>query len=76
MVLTPWDADQPGVAARAEALGVAAIVPRDEVTAESLAAAVNAVLDHDQYAVRAAELAEQFAQRSPEDAASALIEDL
>jgi UDP:flavonoid glycosyltransferase YjiC (YdhE family) len=76
MVLTPWDADQPGVAARAEALGVARIVPRSEVTPESIAEAVDEILDHPEYLDRSAELAETFALRSPEHAASALIESL
>src|SRR5262249_53253148 len=40
MVLVPWGRDQAGVAARAERLGVAAVVPRAELTADSLAAAV------------------------------------
>jgi len=30
MILVPWGRDQPGVAARAEALGVATVIRRDE----------------------------------------------
>ena len=37
MVLVPWGRDQPGVAARAAALGVAKVVPRVAASAESLA---------------------------------------
>jgi len=44
MVLIPWDRDQPGVAARAEALGVARIVRREELSAERLSAAIREVL--------------------------------
>lgn len=41
MVLLPWDADQPGVAARAAAAGVAVVVPRDEVTPDTVRQAVD-----------------------------------
>jgi Glycosyltransferase family 28 C-terminal domain len=44
MVLVPWGRDQPGVAARAEALGVAALVPRAACTEERVAEAVGRVL--------------------------------
>jgi UDP:flavonoid glycosyltransferase YjiC (YdhE family) len=44
MVLAPWGRDQPGVAYRAVRLGVAEAVPRDEVTPDRLAAAVERVL--------------------------------
>jgi UDP:flavonoid glycosyltransferase YjiC (YdhE family) len=44
MVLVPWGRDQPGVAARAAALGVAEIVPREAATADALSAAVDRVL--------------------------------
>ncbi len=36
MVLVPWTRDQPGVAARAECLGVAKVVRRQELSEESL----------------------------------------
>src|SRR5207244_5475428 len=45
MVLVPWGRDQPGVAARAAALGVAAVVPREEATPEVISAAIDRVLD-------------------------------
>jgi UDP:flavonoid glycosyltransferase YjiC (YdhE family) len=53
MVLVPWDRDQPGVAARAEALGVARVVARDALTPETLAAAIREVLETPDYAKRA-----------------------
>jgi UDP:flavonoid glycosyltransferase YjiC (YdhE family) len=53
MVLVPWDRDQPGVAARAEALGVARVVARDALTPETLAAAIREVLESPDYAKRA-----------------------
>jgi UDP:flavonoid glycosyltransferase YjiC (YdhE family) len=45
MVLVPWGRDQPGVAARAEAMGVAAVVPRDACNDASVAQALRQVLD-------------------------------
>lgn len=44
MVLVPWGRDQPGVAARAQALGVAEVVPRETASAQTLAAAIRRVL--------------------------------
>lgn len=76
MVLTPWDADQPGVAARAEALGVARIVPKSDVSPESVSRAVDEVLDDPRYRMRSAEVAETLAQRAPEDVATSLVESL
>ena len=42
MVLVPWGRDQPGVAARAKRLGVATVIPREDLSAEAIA---NAVLE-------------------------------
>jgi EryCIII-like glycosyltransferase len=44
MVLVPWGRDQPGVAARAEALGVAVVVRRESVSATELRVAIDAAL--------------------------------
>ena len=44
MVLTPWGRDQPGVAARAHALGVAEIVPRSPDAEAALAEAIDRAL--------------------------------
>ncbi|HEV2218337.1 MAG TPA: nucleotide disphospho-sugar-binding domain-containing protein [Candidatus Dormibacteraeota bacterium] len=44
MVLAPWGRDQPGVAARAQALGVARIVPRDAVSAGAMREALGHAL--------------------------------
>ena len=76
MVLTPWDADQPGVAARAEALGVARIVPKSDVSPESVSRAVDEVLDNLRYRKRSEEVAETLARRAPEDVATSLVESL
>lgn len=53
MVLVPWDRDQPGVAARAEALGVAKVVPRSELSPENLTRAIREVLATPSYGERA-----------------------
>lgn len=52
MVLVPWGRDQPGVAARAEALGVATVVPREACDDASVAQAVRSILDDARYAQR------------------------
>jgi len=44
MVVVPWGRDQPGVAARAERLGVAHVVPRTDLTVETVGSAIDAVL--------------------------------
>lgn len=54
MVLIPWGRDQPGVAARAEALGVAEVVQRAEANGETVAAAIKRVLRSDEMRQRAA----------------------
>jgi UDP:flavonoid glycosyltransferase YjiC (YdhE family) len=43
MVLVPWGRDQPGVAARAQRLGIALVIPREELSAEAVGAAVQEV---------------------------------
>ncbi len=45
MVLVPWGRDQPGVAARAEALGVAAVVQREQFDDAAIDGAIHLVLD-------------------------------
>ena len=55
MVLVPWGRDQPGVAARAEALGVAVVVPPDSVSAQTLSTVVESALADDQMRTRAEE---------------------
>ena len=76
MVLTPWDADQPGVAARAAALGVASIVSRADISMERLTAAVSDVLGDAAYLRRARELSDEFAGRDAEGHAVSLIQGL
>jgi UDP:flavonoid glycosyltransferase YjiC (YdhE family) len=52
MVLVPWSRDQPGVAARAERLGVARVVPPSQLT--TLGREIDAVLSDPRYAEAAA----------------------
>jgi len=63
MVLVPWGRDQPGVAARAEALGVATVVRRDACNDASVAKAVCRILDD----VRDTERANTISKRLQEE---------
>src|SRR5205807_1124728 len=54
MVLIPWGRDQPGVAARAHALGVAEVVPRAAANIESIATAIDRALGNEEMRERAA----------------------
>lgn len=60
MVLLPWDRDQPGVAARAERLGVAAVVPRTGFSREEVENAVAAILDNTERRAAAKRTAERL----------------
>ena len=57
MVLVPWGRDQPGVAARAAALGVAEVIPRQDLTEARLALAIRKVLGTARYREEAARIA-------------------
>lgn len=76
MVLVPWGRDQPGVAARAAALGVAQVVPRAEASAESLSAAVNAVLGDDRMRHEAERHSARLRATDPPQIAAELLETL
>jgi UDP:flavonoid glycosyltransferase YjiC (YdhE family) len=75
MVLLPWGRDQPGVAARAEALGVATVVPR-EAGSGSMAAAIDRVLANDGMREAAAAQAARLRATDPPAVAAALLESL
>ena len=53
MVLVPWDRDQPGVARRAAALGVARVLQREDLSPVRLAGAIREILEDPGYAERA-----------------------
>jgi UDP:flavonoid glycosyltransferase YjiC (YdhE family) len=57
MVLVPWDRDQPGVAARAAALGVAEVVARHDLTERRLSSAIDRVLETPRYQEHAVQIA-------------------
>ena len=57
MVLVPWGRDQPGVAGRAEQLGIAVVVPRSACSAANLAAAVKKILNDPKYLERSQKIA-------------------
>jgi UDP:flavonoid glycosyltransferase YjiC (YdhE family) len=76
MVLVPWGRDQPGVAARAAALGVAEVVPRQEASGEALAAAVDRALVREEMRATAARHAARLQATDPSAVAATLIESL
>ena len=76
MVLIPWGRDQPGVAARAKALGVAEVVPRTDATAATIGAAVERVLANSAMRRSAADHSARLRGSNPPARAAALIESL
>jgi UDP-glucoronosyl and UDP-glucosyl transferase len=76
MVLIPWTGDQPGVAARAAALGVAEVVARHDITERRLAAAIQQVLGTPRYQENAARIAGHWQARDAVALARAQIEAL
>jgi UDP:flavonoid glycosyltransferase YjiC (YdhE family) len=76
MVLVPWGRDQPGVAARAEALGVAQVIPREALSDVRLSEAVAAVLRAPQYQSEAQRHAQRLQGQHPVDVACQAIEAL
>jgi UDP:flavonoid glycosyltransferase YjiC (YdhE family) len=76
MVLVPWGRDQPGVAARASALGVAAIVERDVASGETISAAIEGVLADPEMRRRAAEHRDRLETMDFPGRAASLIEGL
>jgi UDP:flavonoid glycosyltransferase YjiC (YdhE family) len=76
MVLVPWDRDQPGVAARAAALGVAEVIARQDLTALRLSAAIDKVLATPCYREHAARIASRLQARDAVAIARTRIEEL
>lgn len=68
MALLPWDADQPGVAARAHTLGVASVVPRDDATPDAISESINDVLSQPTYSQHARDVAASLNHRTPNQA--------
>ncbi|MFL5797253.1 MAG: glycosyltransferase [Actinomycetota bacterium] len=76
MVLVPWGRDQPGVAARAEALGVARVVPREDAARETLSTAIDRVLADEEMRERSAGHAARLQATDPNATAAMLLERL
>jgi UDP:flavonoid glycosyltransferase YjiC (YdhE family) len=76
MVLVPWDRDQPGVAARAAALGVAEVIARHDLTEQRLSTAIQRVLGTPRYQENAARIAGRLQARDAVAIARARIEEL
>ena len=76
MVLIPWGRDQPGVAARAQALGVAAVVPREAGTADAIRAAIRRVRASDEMRRAAAAQSSRLRATDPPLAAATRLEKL
>jgi Erythromycin biosynthesis protein CIII-like, C-terminal domain len=76
MVLVPWGRDQPGVAARAEMLGVACVVRREDASREALSIAIDAVLADEAMRKRSAHHAARLRVTDPKGTAATLLESL
>jgi MGT family glycosyltransferase len=76
MVLVPWGRDQPGVAARAEALGVAKVIPREALSDVRLSEAIAAVLRTPQYQSEVQRHAARLQGQNPVGVACQAIEAL
>ncbi|TMF83767.1 MAG: hypothetical protein E6I11_09240 [Chloroflexi bacterium] len=76
MVLVPWGRDQPGVAARAHALGVAEVVARGDGSEVTLAAAIDRVLASSEMREAATSHATRLQTTDPPGAAATLLESL
>ena len=76
MVLVPWGRDQPGVAARAAALGVADIVDREAATAATIGAAIDRALGNREMLASAAHHSARLKATDPPAAAATLIEEI
>ena len=74
MVLLPWHRDQPGVADRAERLGVAQVVPRAQARPDVVKRAVAAVLDQEQYLLAAQRHARRLVANDPAEMACSLLD--
>jgi hypothetical protein len=76
MILVPWGRDQPGVAARAAALGVAAVVPREEASAEALSTSIDRILSDEKVREESARQGARLRSTDPPARAAELLERL
>lgn len=76
MVLIPWGRDQPGVAARAAALGVAEVVPRSDATEDSLATAIKRTMTNEAIRREARSQSARLRKTNPPATAARYLEKL
>jgi hypothetical protein len=76
MVLVPWDRDQPGVAARAAALGVGEAISRRDFNEQRLASAIRNVLGTSTYRENARRIAKRLQTQDAVALARAHIDGL
>jgi UDP:flavonoid glycosyltransferase YjiC (YdhE family) len=76
MVLMPWGRDQPGVAARAQALGVAEVVQRGDNAEVALGDAISRALGNSEMQKAAAAHSERLRKSNPPQLAASLLESL
>ncbi len=76
MVLVPWGRDQPGVAARAAALGVAEVILRADASPVALGSAIDRALGDEAFRDAARRHRDRFHDTHPPATAAALIEEL
>ncbi len=74
MVLVPWGRDQPGVAARAEHVGAARVIPREELTAPLLGEAIQDVMGDSRYRQNASEISRHLVVEDPVATACGFLE--
>ncbi len=74
MVLVPFGRDQVGIGYRAERLGIAKVVPKDALSVDSVAQAINAVLTDPAIAAASQKVAIRVAAMSPATESARLIE--
>jgi UDP:flavonoid glycosyltransferase YjiC (YdhE family) len=76
MVLVPWGRDQPGVAARAEALGTATVLDRNAIDAETISTAIDRCLTNEQMHAAASQHHGRLAATAPQVVAADHVETL
>lgn len=72
----PWGRDQPGVAARAEKVGVAKVIQRADLTEERLERAIDEVLNDPSYSDQARIASERLQSRNWVEVACEYIEGM
>jgi len=76
MVLVPWGRDQPGVAARAEALGTAIVIDRSKATADLISEAIDRCLSDKDMQAASLSHRRRLAHADPQTVAADHVESL